>query len=107
LDVGDNRHEAVVGGPSVEVAGPPGPPTTADPEHRPPEGPDGGNTTSGRLGEELRAFEGRRVSVALSDRSCIEDAVLESATQGGLWLYSEGDDVFVAAKDVLDVWENR
>lgn len=54
---------------------------------------------------DLRSMEGRRVGVALADRSCIDGAVLEAVVSGKLWLHTSGEDVFVALSDVVDVWE--
>lgn len=56
---------------------------------------------------DLRSLQGRRVAVALTDRSCIDSAVLEGVTDENLWLHAEGVDVFVPVGDVLDVWEVR
>jgi hypothetical protein len=56
----------------------------------------------------LRMFEGSQVSVSLRDGSRLDDCQLVSAGRSGtttLWLFSNGDDVFVAQNDVVDVWE--
>ena len=56
----------------------------------------------------LYGLEGRQVSVALCNGSRIDDCQLVSAPRAGtatLWLFSNGDDIFVSAGDVLDVWE--
>ena len=53
----------------------------------------------------LAALQGRRVSVARADRSCIDGAVLEAVTSSALWLYYDGMEVSVPIGDVLDVWE--
>ena len=56
----------------------------------------------------LYSLEGRQVSVALRDGIRIDDCQLVSAPRanaGTLWLFSNGDDVFVDASDVIDVWE--
>jgi hypothetical protein len=56
----------------------------------------------------LIALEGRRVSVALKDGSRIDDCQLVSSGRKGvtkLWLYTNGEDVFVPHRDVVDVWE--
>jgi hypothetical protein len=53
-------------------------------------------------------LEGRQVSVALGNGSRIDDCQLVSAPRAGantLWLFSNGDDVFVTLSDVVDVWE--
>jgi hypothetical protein len=57
---------------------------------------------------QLRALEGRRVSVALADGSRIDDGELISAGRPGLrsvWVYANGADTFVPMADVVDVWE--
>jgi hypothetical protein len=56
----------------------------------------------------LITLEGRRVSVALKDGSRIDDCQLVSSGRKGvtkLWLYTNGEDVFVPHRDVIDVWE--
>jgi hypothetical protein len=56
----------------------------------------------------IRDLQGRRVSVALTDGSRIDDCQLVSVGRhrlGGLWLFSNGTDVFVAIDSVRDVWE--
>ena len=56
----------------------------------------------------LYSLEGRQVSVALRDGIRIDDCQLVSAPRANaetLWLFSNGDDVFVDVTDVIDVWE--
>jgi hypothetical protein len=56
----------------------------------------------------LHRLEGRQVNVALRNGSRIDDCQLVSAPRAGtdtLWLFSNGDDLFVPAGDVVDVWE--
>jgi hypothetical protein len=57
----------------------------------------------------LRAFEGRRVSLALADGARIEDCEVVSAVlgpAGSVWvLSSNGVDTFVAAAEVVDWWD--
>lgn len=56
----------------------------------------------------LQLLEGRQVSVALRDGSRIDDCQLVSAaraTTATLWLFTNGDDVFVPIDDIIDVWE--
>ena len=52
-------------------------------------------------------LEGRRVSLALTDGSRLDDCELVSAGHGRatLWLFLNGDDVFVSVADVTDAWE--
>jgi hypothetical protein len=53
-------------------------------------------------------LEGRRVSVALTDGSRLDDCELISAGHHGtttLWLYVNGGDVFVPVADITDAWE--
>jgi hypothetical protein len=57
----------------------------------------------------LRMFEGSQVSVSLRDGSRLDDCQLVSAGRTGtrtMWLFSNGDDLFVAQDDVIDVWES-
>jgi hypothetical protein len=56
----------------------------------------------------LHVLEGRQVSVALRNGSRIDDCQLVSAPRARtetVWLFSNGDDVFVAVTDVIDIWE--
>ena len=52
-------------------------------------------------------LEGRRVSLALIDGSRLDDCELVSVGHGAatLWLYVNGDDVFVPVVDITDAWE--
>ena len=51
-------------------------------------------------------LEGRRVSVALTDGSRLDDCELVSATgRATLWLFVNGTDVFVPVAEVTDAWE--
>ena len=52
-------------------------------------------------------LEGRRVSLALVDGSRLDDCELVSAGRGTptLWLFVNGDDVFIRVSDVTDAWE--
>jgi hypothetical protein len=52
-------------------------------------------------------LEGRRVSVALADGSRLDDCELVSAGHGAetLWLFVNGDDMFVPVASVTDAWE--
>jgi len=57
---------------------------------------------------ELHGLEGRQVSVALRDGTRIDDCQLVSAPRARtetVWLFSNGDDVFVGLADVVDIWE--
>ena len=45
------------------------------------------------------------MGIALADRSCIDDAILEAVVSEKLWLHTAGDDLFVLLADVTDVWE--
>ena len=63
--------------------------------------------TRERLGA-LTALEGRQVNVALRDGSRIDDSQLVSAGRHRartLWLFTHTGDTFIAAEDVIDVWE--
>lgn len=60
--------------------------------------------TGGRA-DDLRSLQGRHVGIALADRSCIDEAILEAVVSEKLWLHTSGDDLFVPLSDVMDVWE--
>jgi hypothetical protein len=60
-------------------------------------------TAEEKLG--LRRLEGHKVHLALIDGSRIDDADLVSARGTTLWLFTNGEDAFVPADHVLDVWE--
>lgn len=50
-------------------------------------------------------FAGRAVSVALADRTRIDDAVVEGVVDDTtLWLYETGRDLFLPLAEVLEVW---
>jgi hypothetical protein len=56
----------------------------------------------------LQPLEGRQVSLALRDGTRFDDCQLVSAGRGTtatVWLFTNGDDVFVSFDDVIDVWE--
>jgi hypothetical protein len=56
----------------------------------------------------LKSMEGRQVSVALLNGDRIDDCQLVSSGRcrlGSLWLFSNGEDVFVPLSEVVDVWE--
>lgn len=53
----------------------------------------------------LRQLEGHKVGLALTDGSRIDDADLVSARGTSLWLFSNGEDAFVRADHVVEVWE--
>lgn len=58
---------------------------------------------------ELRALEGRQVSLALADGSRIDDSQLVSAgrSRRAIWIFNNGTDTFVPLAEVIDVWETR
>ncbi len=60
-----------------------------------------------RVSSLIGHLEGRRVNVALADGSRIDDCELVSTGHGAatLWLFVNGDDVFVAVDDITDAWE--
>jgi hypothetical protein len=53
------------------------------------------------------ALEGRSVSVALTDGSCIDAQLISAGRQGlqTIWVVISGIDVFLPLIDVIDVWE--
>ena len=55
-------------------------------------------------------LEGHRVSVAFADGTRLDDCELVSTGHNGastVWLYANGDDVFAAPEQVLEIWESR
>lgn len=56
---------------------------------------------------QLRAFEGRRVSLALAGDSRIDDCVVVAACgpDESIWVFSNGTDRFVPLSEVVDWWE--
>ncbi|MEW6471332.1 MAG: hypothetical protein AB1679_03590 [Actinomycetota bacterium] len=57
---------------------------------------------------DLHGLEGRQVSVALRNGCRIDDCQLVAAPRAAartLWLFSNGQDVFVSQSDVVDIWE--
>ncbi len=63
--------------------------------------------TVDRMTRLIGHLEGRRVSLALTDGSRLDDCELVSIGHGAetLWLYVNGDDVFVPVAEVTDAWE--
>lgn len=57
----------------------------------------------------IRSFEGRTVSVALTDGTRLDHCQLVSAGRHRtrtLWVFDNGADLFVALDAVVDVWES-
>ncbi len=57
---------------------------------------------------ELRALEGRQVSLALADGSRIDDSQLVSAGRSRprtIWVFNNGTDTFLPLEKIIDVWE--
>ena len=57
---------------------------------------------------QFKALEGRRVGMALSDGSRIDDCQLISAGRTGLasvWVFLNGADAFIPLSFVIEVWE--
>jgi hypothetical protein len=57
---------------------------------------------------QFKALEGRRVGLALSDGSRIDDCQLISAGRPGLdsvWVFLNGDDTFIPLTLVIEMWE--
>ena len=55
----------------------------------------------------LQLIEGEQVSVSLRDGRRIDDCNLVSSGRrqvDSLWLYVNGEDVFVAHDNVIDIW---
>jgi hypothetical protein len=53
----------------------------------------------------LRGLEGHKVHLALLDGSRIDEAYLVSGRGSTLWLFTNGEDTFVPADRVIEVWE--
>jgi hypothetical protein len=56
---------------------------------------------------ELRFLEGRRVSLALTDGSILDDCQLVSVGRrsvNSVWLFTNGTDTFIPLTDVIDCW---
>ncbi len=53
----------------------------------------------------LRSLEGHHVHLSLADGSRIDDVALVSARSRTVWVFREGEDAFIPASDVVDVWE--
>jgi hypothetical protein len=59
---------------------------------------------------DLRCLEGREVCVALHGGRRLDGCELVSAGRcraATVWLFADGQDVFVPVDDVLDVWEAK
>lgn len=54
---------------------------------------------------ELRKLEGRPVYLALSDGSRLDHVSLVSARSTTLWVFADGEDVFLPIADVVDFYE--
>jgi hypothetical protein len=57
---------------------------------------------------QLRALEGHRVGLAVRGGHRIDDCDLVSVGRSGvasLWVFADGEDVFVPFDDVVDLWE--
>ena len=59
--------------------------------------------TGHRLSD-LARLEGRRVGIALSDGSRIDDCQLVFAGRDRVWVFSNGTDEWVSAATVCDFW---
>jgi hypothetical protein len=55
----------------------------------------------------LRALEGQLVHLALADGTRLDDVALVSAGRSTLWVFDNGEDVFVPVEGVVDAWEAR
>jgi hypothetical protein len=57
----------------------------------------------------LRSLEGRQVSIALMDGSRLDDCSLVSIGRNrldNLWVFVNGEDVFVPRSHIVDIWES-
>jgi len=55
---------------------------------------------------DLALLEGRRVGIALTDGSRIDDCQLVFAGDERVWLFVNGRDSFLSATTVSDFWES-
>jgi hypothetical protein len=65
------------------------------------------SVTQDRISQ-FRALEGQQVCVSLFDGSRLDDAQLVSVARRGVdsvWLFFNGDDIFVPLPQVVDLWE--
>ena len=61
-------------------------------------------------GGNLRVLEGRQVHIAFRDGTRIDDCQLVSSGRNrldNLWLFTNGEDVFVPRADVIDIWQSH
>jgi hypothetical protein len=59
--------------------------------------------------DQIRGFEGQRVSLSLVNGTRIDDCQMVSAARGAdenIWVFSNGADRFVALSEVVDCWED-
>jgi len=57
----------------------------------------------------LRSLEGHHVNVALLDGTRLDDCSLVSIGRNrldNLWLFVNGEDVFVPRTQIIDIWES-
>jgi hypothetical protein len=67
-----------------------------------------GARVRGRVLDELRALEGRRVGLALAGGHRIDDCHLIAVPRAGattVWVFEAGRDHFLAPATVIDAWE--
>jgi len=55
---------------------------------------------------DLERLEGRRVGIALSDGSRIDDCQLVFAGRDRVWVFTNGCDEWLSAARVCDFWES-
>lgn len=55
----------------------------------------------------LRDLEGRLVHLALADGSRLDGVALVSAGKSTVWVFANGEDLFVPVDSVVDAWEGR
>ena len=53
----------------------------------------------------LRRMQGLTVSVALADGTRLDDVILVSARPKTVWVFNNGEDLFLSTVDVVDAWE--
>ena len=56
----------------------------------------------------LRSYEGEQINIALRDGTRLDDCNLVSGGRNrldNLWLFVNGEDLFVPRCDVVDIWQ--
>jgi hypothetical protein len=65
----------------------------------------GSNVMTAEQHRELRRLQGQTVGLSLADGSRLDDVILVSARPKTVWVFDNGEDVFLSTRDVVDAWE--